>query len=329
MRNILVTGVGGGVGQSILKALHGSGFGVVGVDSEELATGLHAVPHAYKGRYAADPLFVDTLLRIAQKENCGIIFPGHDVELLPLATNIARFVASGIMPIVSSPEVVRICDDKLATNDYLKSRGFPVPATRRLAEVAGFDGPVVLKPQRGGARSRHTYVARSPKELELYRQLVDPGNCVVQEYVEGDEYTCGTVTLSDACAGVITMRRILRDGDTYKAFVDRSPVVESTATRVVEALKPFGACNIQLRVRDGVPFVFEINARCSGTTNARALAGFNEPRMIADYILNGVPPRFTIQEISILRYWNELTVSNERIAQLKADGFLEGNGTHL
>lgn len=329
MNNILVTGVGGGAGQSILKALAETGYGIVCVDSEELAAGLHAAPVAYKGCYASDPRFIDRLIEIARAQRCTLIFPGHDVELLPIAEQADRFTGQGIVPVVSRPEIVRLCDDKLATTAFLQAHGFPAPETRRLGEVEGFERPVVLKPQRGGARSRRTYVARTAREFDLYRQLVDPDNCVVQDYVEGDEYTCGSVTFDGACAGVIAMRRILRDGDTYKAFVERNPLLEDTVRRVVEALDPFGPCNVQLRLRDGVPFIFEINARCSGTTAARALAGFNEPKMVADRLLAGLVPSHAIREVTILRYWQELVVPNERIARLRDEGTLAGDGTQL
>lgn len=329
MKKILVTGVGGGVGQSILKALADTPYGLVSVDSEELAAGLYAAPRAYKGCYAVDPNFIDRLLEICRKEECGLIFAGHDVELLPLSARAERFKAEGIIPVVSSEEVIRTCDDKLATNKFLKKHGFPVPETWRLSEFTTFHRPVVLKPQRGGARSRGVYLARSSEEMGIYRQLVDPDNCVVQEYIEGDEYTCGSVTLDGRCVGVIVMRRILRDGDTYKAFVERNSRLESCVREIVEKLKPFGACNVQLRVRNGEPFVFEINARCSGTTAARALAGFNEPGMIADVLLNHSEPIYSIREISILRYWKELVVANSRIAQLKATRCLSGDGTRL
>lgn len=329
MMNILVTGVGGGVGQSVLKALAQTPYGVVATDSEALAAGLHAAPRAYLGRYASDPQFVDRLLEICLAEQCGLIFAGHDVELLPLSENVGRFKDHGIVPVVSSPEIIRSCDDKLATMEFLNSLGLPTPETKRLSDVRAFERPIVLKPQRGGARSRGTYVVRTENEFDLYRQLVDPDNCVVQEYIDGDEYTCGSVTLDGKCLGVIVMRRILRDGDTYKAFVEHNPALEATVTMIVEALKPFGACNIQLRVKDGQAYVFEINARCSGTTAARALAGFNEPQIIADYLLNGVEPTYSVNEVTILRYWQELVVPNADVDQLRQDGFLRGDGTQL
>jgi carbamoyl-phosphate synthase large subunit len=329
VKNILVTGVGGGVGQSVLKALAQTPYGVVATDAEVLAAGLHAAPRAYAGLYASDARFIDQLIAVCLSEQCGLIIPGHDVELLPLSENIDRFKSHGIVPIVSSPEIIRVCDDKLATTAFLRSLGLPAPETKMLCDTPAFEQPVVLKPQRGGARSRNTYIARTKRDFDLFCELVDPNNCIVQEYIEGDEYTCGSVTLDGSCQGVIVMRRILRDGDTYKAFVEHNPPLEATVRTIVETLKPFGACNIQLRVRNGRAYVFEINARCSGTTAARALAGFNEPKIIADYLLSGIAPTSSVKEVTILRYWQELVVPNAHIEQLRETGFLRGDGKRL
>lgn len=329
MHKILVTGVGGGVGQSILKSLQGTPHQAVGVDSDPLAAGLYAAPVAYHGREAREAAFLDRLLEICRAESCALLLPGLDVELPPLAGHQERFRAAGVVPVVSGPEVVELCDDKLATYEFLRRHGFAAPRTCRLREVGEIDYPVVLKPQRGGARSRRTFVVRTPDEFEVYQRLVDRENCVVQEHLPGDEYTCGTITFEGRCRGVIVMRRILRDGDTYKAFVERNPLIESVVRDVVEALKPFGACNVQLRLKEDVPHVFEINARCSGTTAARALAGFNEPKMIADYLLRQIEPSYTVREITILRYWQELVVSNERIEELVRQMRLVGDGGQL
>lgn len=329
MHTILVTGVGGGVGQSIVKALAGTPYRVIGVDSDPLAAGLHAVPAAYLGLEAREAGYAERLLEICRVENCELIFPGLDVELLPLAEAAERFRHAGVIPIVSNSEVIKICDDKLATNEFLHRHGFAAPRTCRLKDATALDYPVVLKPQRGGARSRRTYVARTPEDFERYRSLVDGDNCVVQEYLAGDEYTCGTVNLEGRCRGVIVMRRILRDGDTYKAFVERNPRIETHVREVVEALRPFGACNVQLRLKDGAPHVFEINARSSGTTAARVLAGFNEPKSIADYLLRQIEPSFTIREITVLRYWQELAVANDRIEQLTQHRRLTGGEASL
>ncbi len=329
--NVVVTGVGGGVGQSVLKALQGTFCSAIGVDGEVLATGLYAVARGYQGVYARDPGFVDRLLEICRRERAALLFPGLDAELPVLARHQARFREIGTVAVVSSPEVVDLCDDKLATARFLESHGFPSPRTRPMAELdpSAATLPLVLKPMRGGARSQGVRVVRDPVELQHLCATLPRANYVAQEWIDGEEYTCGSVNRDGRCFGTIAMRRVLRDGDTYKAFVDESPLVHDFVRRVLESLGPFGPCNVQLRVRDGVPYVMEFNARCSGTTACRALAGFNEPLMTAEMLLHGRVPAYRIRPISILRYWNELVVENDRIATMAREGRVEQGTARL
>jgi carbamoyl-phosphate synthase large subunit len=326
--SIIITGVGGGVGQSIIKSLYGSGYRLIGVDEFPLAAGLYAVDKAYTIPPPGKPEFADRLLEIATKEDCSLIFPGLDPELPVLAASAERFLRHGVRVVVSDPAVVALADDKLATVQFLERNGFPAPKTRLPSESNLDDVPLpaVLKPRKGGARSRGVFVAASSAELRAHLGTIDADNYVVQEQIAGEEYTCGTVNVDGKCFGAILMRRTLRNGDTYKAFVDKDPELTAFVVSVAEALKPFGACNFQLRLRDRTPFVFEFNARCSGTTHCRALAGFNEPLMIADYLLRGREPAYSIREITVLRYWNELVVNNDQIERLRADGSIAGGG---
>jgi carbamoyl-phosphate synthase large subunit len=330
-RAVLVTGCGGGVGQGLIKSLQGSAYEVVGVDSEVLGVGLYAVPRSYLVPYAVDPGYVARLLEICRAEDCKLVLPGLDAELSVLADARERFRGAGIIPVVSSSEVIRTCDDKLATSRFLERHGFPAPQTRALSDDSCLDlpFPLVLKPRRGGARSRGVLLVGDRAELMERRKELDTSNYVAQEHIEGDEYTCGTVNFEGRCRGTITMRRTLRDGDTYKAFVVDEPVIQKAVIAAMEALKPFGACNVQLRMREGRPYIFEINARSSGTTASRTLAGFNEPLMVADYLLENREPEFEIEPISVLRYWQEFPVDSERIEEMSQRGHLTGDATKL
>ncbi len=331
MPKVLVTGAGGGVGQSILKAFQGSSYDVVAADTDPLAAGLYAAPRACLIPRGDAPEFVDRMLELCRREQIKLIFCGIEPELMVLARAAHRFRAEGIVPIVSRPEVIETCDDKLLTSCFLAQHGFPSVATIPLADPAAAEVPlpVVLKPMKGGARSQGMFVVRSREELRYHMQTVECSNYVAQERLQGDEYTCGSITFDGRCLGVIVMRRTLRDGDTYKAFVVNEPAIARHVAAVAEALDPFGPCNFQLRVREGKPYIFEINSRCSGTTGCRALAGFNEPVMTADYVLQGKAPSFQIRELSFLRYWKELVVPNTRIAELSANACLDGDGSEL
>jgi len=328
---VAVTAVGGAVGQSIIKALQNTEYGVVGVNSEILGAGLYATRTSYLCPCADSPGYIDRMIEICRKEKCAVLFPGIDAELQPLSRNIQKLKASGITPIVSEPRVVSLCGDKLKTAIFLKNNGFPYPKTYKLEDYSfELDFPVVLKPRKGGHRSIGEYVARNPKEFDEYVAKVNVGNYVVQEYIEGDEYTCGTISLEDHCLGVILMKRELRAGDTYKAFVVKDNKLADFVERAINRLKPFGACNVQFRLKDDTPCILEFNARCSGTTASRALAGFNEPKIICDYLFKGIKnPHFKIKEIAILRYWKELVVSYEKIEAMKSEQSIQNRRVKL
>lgn len=325
---VAVSGVGGGVGQSIIKALQGTDYEVVALDSEILGTGLYTTSRSYVIPYAKDPHYVDALLEICKKEGCRLLFPGLDAELAVLSEATERFKEVGAQVVVSSPEFIRLSDNKMLTYSSLSDLGIKVPRTIDLAvadyKTIDLSFPFVVKKREGGARSQNVYLIDGPDRLEsLKLQGVKLEDFVAQEYIEGDEYTCGSINLDGSCMGVIVMRRTLRDGDTYKCFAVKNPVIENLVHDIMSSLKPFGACNVQLRLKDNVPYVFEINARCSGTTAARALCGFNEPKMIADYLCLNKKPAYEIKEQAILRYWKELPVDNDLIDKLKQDGNLE------
>ena len=88
------------------------------------------------------------------------------------------------------------------------------------------------------------------------------------------------------------MRRDLRDGNTYRAYVEPFPELDVEVRRLAEALSAYGPANFQFRVdSEGRAKVFEINARFSGTTPLRMRAGFDEVDMVLRRIVQGEPIR--------------------------------------
>ncbi len=328
---ILVTGTGGGAGQSVLKALQGSGYRVIAADGEILGAGLYAAEKGYVIPYAKSSEFVDRVKEICVREEVKLLIPGLDAELPILSRSAAEFAREGITVVVGEENFVSLCDDKLATSRFLEAQGFPYPATWTLDELPEDEMtfPLIIKPKIGGARSIGVRLIRNLPELKRLRQEIDGTAFVAQEFIDGPEYTCGSVTLEHRCVGVIAARRILRDGDTYKAFIERDSMIEGFVAEVVDRLQPFGPCNVQLRVRDKVPYIFELNARFSGTTYCRALAGFNEPKIIADYLLKDLSPCMKIRPITVLRYWKELVVENGEVEACGAHREICGQASPL
>jgi carbamoyl-phosphate synthase large subunit len=323
---ILVTGTGGGAGQSILKALRLANYeDVLAFDSAPLAAGLYFGYPGVVGFNALNPKYIPHLLSTSIKNGVDIIFPGHDIELKILTNVASTFRDNGIRIIVSEPKVIEICDDKLKTAQFLAEAGFDFPITQAFHNFEWGGYPVVLKPQFDGARSKDTYIARTFEEFTKFVNYVNHENCIVQEYIEGDEYTCGSIYLDDGLLGVVSMKRQLRNGDTYKAFSIDSKPLNAFVGAVVSALKPYGACNVQLRIRNNKPYVFEINPRCSGTTAARALVGFNEPHIILNFLAGESFPKIDYKEKTILRFWEEVVIENTDVLPFPNDKSTENS----
>ena len=328
---VLLTGVGGIIGQALIKCLANTPWRPIGADSSEMAAGLYAVSKGYVVPKTTDPAYIDRLLKICAAEGASYIFFGLDMELPVASRAVPRFLDAGVTPILSGPDVIAIGDDKLHTIRFLESHGLPVPLTYDIKDgrrrEVGF--PMILKPRRGGSRSQGVMLVRDEHELEARLGMVDASNYVAQEYIEGDEYSCGSITFDGVCHGVAVMQRTLRDGDTHKAHVLRHPAIEDHVRRAAEALKPFGPCNFQLRLRGGVPFIFEINPRCSGGSYIRALAGFNEPLMTLNFVEHGTRPAFQIRPMSVFRYWNEIVVDSRKVAETRRGGVVQNGNPGL
>lgn len=310
---VLVTGAGGGVGQSVIKSLCDSNYTAVAYDSSPLAAGLYLTDDSWVGLNAHHPGYIDDVLNAVKKLDCQFIIPGHDVELFPLVKNEGLIQALDVNLVASEMSLISLADDKYETFKLLKSEGFDAPFTWLFKDFEWVDIPVVLKPRRGGARSKGVYIANDKKDFDNYSNLVDPENTVVQEWCPGDEFTCGTLTFEDQYLGSIPMKRELRGGDTYKAFSIRNQTIDSILNDICMILKPKGPCNFQLKFHDNRVRVFEINARFSGTTYLRKLCGFDEVIHLLDLITGQSTTTIQWREMSILRYWTEVVVDNSEI----------------
>ena len=149
----------------------------------------------------------------------------------------------------------------------------------------------------------------------------------MQEYIQGGEDTCGTITRDGRCPGSIVMKRPSRRRHV-QAFVVEDPRFHARPGGG-RRLRPFGACNFQLRLQDGVPLIFEIDARCSGTTYCRTLAGFNEPLMLADWLLRGSNPPTTSARWRSFATGRNSWSRTGLIEELARDGAIDGAGSVL
>ena len=314
-----ITGTGSLIGQAIIKCLQRSAeakkYEIVGFeylkdtvgsfwcDKHIMLTDIYLYPHKEKE-------WLEELVYHLNHESIDILFVGVDFELQLFAKH--KFFLEGktkCKVIVSSEEVINIGNDKYLTYEFLKKNNLFYPQTY-LAKEENFekiDFPLIVKP-RSGARSRGVYKVRNKKELQEKIKIIN--NPIIQEYVGNDnlEYTCGVLCLDSQLKESIVLRRSLKDGNTY--ISEHNKEVEDIIYDYIKdiscKLKPFGSCNLQLRIdKNGIPKLFEINPRHSGTTYIRSLFGYNEIVYIINYIMNGLETEFSLTYGKAIRFFDE------------------------
>jgi len=342
--NILVTASGSAIGQGIIKSIKGSSLdcNIVTTDSQPYAAGLYRGRVAYLVPLAKSPNYINEIIRICNKEDIHGICIGTDYELLKISENKELIEKeTGAKVIISSPEVVKIANDKWLTYKFLRENNLPyIPSAlysdvKKLVTAEGF--PIIAKPRIGDS-SKNTFIISNRKELnEKLKLLLDSANTnlylkekidpIIQKYVgnEQEEYTSTTVVFDNKCYGVISMKREMKyGGHTTKAIIEDFPTINKTIEKVAEILNPFGPCNFQSRLINGKPYIFEINCRFSGTTAACSQVGFNTVEAcIKKVILNEELTDLKYKKGVVLRYFNEVVVSLDCIKEMKKNKYLQ------
>lgn len=328
--SILVMGVGGNVGQGILKALKISTIPhrVIGACVTPLAYGLYTTARSYISPYYNDPQFLDWLITICQEEKLDVILTGVEPILSFLSDHASLLEAkTGTFCVTNPPNILLIAQDKLLTCHWLEKNGFPFPQYALASDESSVQQlmtnchfPLIAKPRfgRGGAG---ILLLRNNRDLEY---AIHQKDYLLQEYIgtTETEYTVGCFNDNQGLnRGLIIMRRELLEGTTYRAIVVDYPELREHALQIVSTLKPKGPCNLQFRVsKENIPICFEINMRFSGTTPLRARFGFNEvDATLSHFVLK--KPSVHLPNITkgiALRYWNELYVDAKAFNELNS-----------
>lgn len=329
---VFVTGAGALVGQGVLRALKmcQRPVRIVTGDPDHRASGHWLSDVGYRIPLAKDPDFVGRVEEVVRRERVDIVLVGTDVELSALSEARASFEERlPVRVVVSSPRVIEIADDKWKTMEFLRDHGLPYPrsalsrdpdAVHELACDVGF--PLFAKLRRG-ARAQGVCVIHTRDQVEAICRA--PSEYIVQELLSDNdgEYTAGCLVSDGRCHSVTVLRRDLRDGNTYRAYSEGATGFEPCLQRIAEQLAPDGPCNMQFRIRDGEPVIFEINARFSGTTPIRAIFGYNEVEILIDHLVNGKPiPPANLRDGIVLRTWSDVLIDSNEMQRFADEGQL-------
>lgn len=330
VKNILVTGAGALLGQGILRMLQICDFPkkIFTADPDPRSTGHWLGDFALYIPKAADEQYIESIRTLVTEHKIDAILVGTDTELIKLSKVHDEFLELyNCKIIVSKLDVIKISNDKFLTAEFLKAHHFPYPVSAmatsmddllELEKTVGL--PLFAKPI-DGARSLGLVKINTHEDLE---RIYDPqSNLVVQQFLpdtEG-EYTSGCIVLDGECKAIVTLKRDLRDGNTYRTYRDEKTSGYDTVIReIAEKLGADGPVNFQFRIVEGKPVIFEINGRFSGTTPLRYFYGVNEVEIILNHYLFGKEtPAPELKNGMVMRAWSDVFVENEEMEVFSKD----------
>jgi carbamoyl-phosphate synthase large subunit len=248
--NVLITGVGGCLGQFILKALKHSNIQhkAVGCDCDSNSLGLFQTDKAYLVPTAFSPDYLNKITEICTNEEIDIIMAGSMVELRLLSQFKDQIKEKTNAFVVSSDiDTLQLMEDKWNLVEFLKQAGFDFPNSilalqtdeiKDFVDTYGF--PLIVK-DRLGSGSKGLGIAKNEQQLhQLIKQIP---NAIIQEYLlpDDEEYTVGVFVGSNGKAsGNIVMKRELGLGMTFKAEVFPDSKIGAHCERVLEKIGCIG-----------------------------------------------------------------------------------------
>ena len=262
---------------------------IIGTDNNELSPAMQLCDKNFLVKPVKHRDYIKQLLSIVKNNQVKLLVPTVDLDLKLLAKNKSLFSKLGCCVLVSSPEVIGICQDKRKAYRFLVKNRFDTPATISIQSALKkrkLSFPCFLKPWDGYA-SRGNAIVKNRKELQFFSKRVP--NCIVQELVEGDEYTCDVfVDFEMNVRCVVPRKRIeIRAGEVSKAKTVKDTHIMSDAKKLVERLGAGpGIITLQLfKDQSGNIKFIEINPRFGGGIPLSIKAGADFPKWILRQLL--------------------------------------------
>ncbi len=330
--NVLVTGAGSGVGQSIIKALKISSLSlnIISADINELNAGLYRTKKSLIIPKVENKNSLKLIIKILKLNKINVLFVGSELEIGFFSQNKELiYNKTGTYISVTKKNVVKIANDKFLSAEFFKKnkikypKSYIVPSNKKLNLLYNkMQKPFILK-SRFGTSARSVYVVKNKNDFINKISLVDKP--MIQEYLGKksfffeEEFTCSIFTdRNKNLIGPFTSQRILKNGTSWILKTYENNNLKKLVIKIAKLINNEGTINIQFKKHKGNFIPFEINSRFSGTTSIRAAMGFNEPEFyIKSFYLKKNISKKKILDGFVFRYIEEIFLKTNNVKSLK------------
>ena len=279
---------------------------IIGADMQLTAPALSVADVRVRVPAVYDERYVEALHQICEIHHVDVLISLNDLELPILAAKKRLFENIGVKVIVSSPEVIDICFDKLRTADFVTSLGLRSPKTYANLESAmdalakhELEFPLVIKPRWGSASIGIEFVD-NVEDLKIVYELIrrktlkgilgevsqsEEDFILIQEGIIGKEFGLDVINdLNGKNVSVVVKQKLaMRAGETDKATTVDNAELRHIGEVLGSQLAHIGNLDCDILEMDGKYYVLELNPRFGGGFPFSYEAGVNLPKAIIDW----------------------------------------------
>ena len=285
----------------------GSEGKIIGADMQLTAPALSAADERVLVPAVYDEHYVDALLEICEAHFVDVLISLNDLELPILADKKSLFEEIGTRVLVSSPEVIDICFDKLKTSAFIESLGLRTPKTyanlddaKKALHTGELQFPLVIKPRWGSASIGIEFVDNL-EDLQIIYELIkrkirrgilgevsqyDENFILVQQKISGKEYGLDIINDLNGKNVMVSVKQKLamRAGETDKATTVDNADLRYIGEKIGTNLGHIGNLDCDILEMDGQYYVLELNPRFGGGFPFSYQAGVNLPKAIIKWV---------------------------------------------
>jgi len=204
--------------------------------------------------------------------NIQIVLPTRDSELRFWAKHAAAFKENGIQVIVSSPDAIAMCIDKLAFADFGYTNALAVISTSVNINALTTNRYVVK--ERFGAGSREIGINLDHAQAEKHAATLT--NPIYQPFIQGIEFSADAWLdkLHRVKGLILRQRNLVVNGESQVTTTFTNAALEKKIKHSLEKFKLTGPVVLQAILdQNNDMHIIECNARFGGASNAGIAAG--------------------------------------------------------
>lgn len=187
----------------------------------------------------------------------------------------------------NDPVAVKLCRNKdqlakvLSTHGILCPKTFVINSIEQIDDLCrrNFEFPVIVKPAKGSGSIGVLFCCTKDEIFNHAKCLFEENNresnsVLIQEYIEGDEYSVETLCFDGQIKIVGITKKYLSNhpyfleiGHDFPVYFAQS-ITESIEKLISSSFENlgfiFGPAHTEIRIKNGIPYIIEINPRLAG-----------------------------------------------------------------